>query len=227
MFVCTRGPVHQPTASSLTPHAVVSNQTGNTVLIAVSALSLIGERSETNFLLPLPHVLTSLFLFIAGTLAAGQYAAHARCGFKRWWLLLSNTIQTFLSLGASLVLYLHRDSPNDSPSLLGAIAMLAFSSGMQVAMSRQLRMAAIPTAQATAAYVDLLIDRRLFVGLKDNRGRNERACFILALFAGSFAGAGAYRVSVALTLLVSGLIKAVVTGMFLFNAAADKTDDGG
>ena len=45
---------------------------------------------------------------------------------------------------------------------LSIIALLALSSGGQVAMARALQMTEITTAMATAAYVDLFIDVNLF-----------------------------------------------------------------
>jgi hypothetical protein len=96
------------------------------------------------------------------------------------------------------------------------IALLAFSSGGQVAMARSLNITEITTAMATAAYVDLFIDQKLLKWR--NRGRNRRALFLIMLFAGSFAGAFAYKtMGSPFVLLMSSVGKVVVLGAFFFN----------
>lgn len=75
---------------------------------------------------------------------------------------------------------------------------------------------------ATAAWVDLMIDKRLFV-IK-NRPRTRRVAFLLALVVGSLVGALIYReVGSATAIAVSGAGKLVVTIMYLFtNAELEK-----
>lgn len=83
-------------------------------------------------------------------------------------------------------------------------------------------MTEISTAMATAAWVDLMIDKRLFV-IK-NRPRTRRVAFLLALVVGSLVGALIYReVGSATAIAVSGAGKLVVTVMYLFtNAELEK-----
>ena len=69
---------------------------------------------------------------------------------------------------------------------------------------------------ATAAYVDIFIDTEMFA--LSNRKRNRRVAFLLSLFAGSFAGAFAYRArGSAFALIVSGIGKALVTISLIAN----------
>jgi len=83
-------------------------------------------------------------------------------------------------------------------------------------MSRGLGMTEITTAMATAAYVDLVADPRLWDW--ENRGRNRRAAFLVALSAGAFAGAFGHKgINSAFGLLVSTVIKVVVMVGFAFN----------
>ena len=62
---------------------------------------------------------------------------------------------------------------------MAAITLLAFSSGAQVAAARAFRMTEISIAMATAAWVDIVIDPKLFV--KENCARNRRVSFLAAL----------------------------------------------
>lgn len=77
-------------------------------------------------------------------------------------------------------------------------------------------MTEITTAMATAAWLDLVIDRRLFTPLHKNKGRNRRVAFLVTLAVGSLVGAYIYKeVGSAVAVTISGGGKAVVLGMFL------------
>lgn len=198
-------------------HCFASNQTGNTVLMAVGAAGIAGS------LFSLPNIGVSLGLFVAGALIMGQIG-NAVGGRRRLWLLVSNAIQTALVFAAAALQYRGGSVVEpEGPTAMGVIALLAFSSGAQVAMARSTKVPEITTAMATAAWVDLLVDPRLLAGR--NRGRNRRAGFLLSLFAGSFAGAFVYqRVGSAFALVISAVGKGVVLVAFCFNATED--DEG-
>lgn len=225
-FHCCESASRKYPSTSDTP-SVVSNQTGNTVLFAISTFSLIGTRQESDFLIPIPQIATSLGCFCAGVFFAGQVANYLQCRFIRWWLLLSNIIQTALVLASAILNIAHRtgdylstNSETNSSTIIGTVAMLAFASGMQVALSRQLGMPEIPTTQATAAYVDLLVDPNFFVPVADERGRgrNRRIAFLVTLVIGSFIGAPAYKyVNAGFTILLGAIVKAIVTIVFCLN----------
>lgn len=209
-------------------HCFVSNQTGNTVLFAVTAFALFGTRQETTFQVPAPHLATSLGFFIVGVFAAGQISNRLETKSSRWWLLTTNILQTVFVLLASLLSLLfptgHYDGTaiNTAP-ILCSIGLLALSSGSQVAMSRQLGMPEIPTTQATAAYVDLFVDPQFFVPIRENRSRNRRVAFITTLCIGSFIGAPAYHyVNTALAIFLAAIIKIFVTIMFFFNKTKEQ-----
>jgi uncharacterized membrane protein YoaK (UPF0700 family) len=194
-------------------HCFASNQTGNTVLLAVGAAGIAGS------LFSLPNIGVSLGLFVAGALIMGQLG-HVVGGRRRVWLLVSNAVQTALVFAAAGLQYRGGSVVEaEGATAKGVIAMLAFSAGAQVAMARSTKIAEITTAMATAAWVDLLVDERLLAGR--NRGRNRRALFLLSLFAGSFAGAFVYqRVGSAFALVISGVAKGVVLLAFCFNVEA-------
>lgn len=185
-----------------------SNQTGNTVLLAVGIAGLRGTN------LDMPKTWLSLGLFIAGSLVIGQVGNFLGCR-RRIWLLVSNLLQTAMVFAAAAIHYWLGVSTS-GPIALAVLALLAFSSGGQVAMARSLKINEIATAMATSAYVDLFVDPKLLA--RHNRPRNRRALFLLSLFTGSFAGAFAYsRISSPFALLLSALGKLIVTITFLFN----------
>ncbi|RMY11688.1 hypothetical protein D0868_02993 [Hortaea werneckii] len=104
----------------------------------------------------------------------------------------------------------------EGPVTIGVIALLAYASGAQVVLSRAYSCNEISTAMATAAWVDLLVDPHLFSS--NNRPRTRRFLFVVSLFLGAVSGAFMYvRMSSAFAILISGVGKAIVTVMLLFN----------
>ena len=189
-------------------HCFASNQTGNTVLLFVGVFGLGGD------IFSIANIGVSLSFFVVGVLSLGQISNLLGVR-KRWWLLLSSLIQTVLVFVAAALQYRSGVSNNDKVGKI-IIALLAFSSGGQVAMARSLKITEITTAMATAAYVDILIDTRMLAC--DNRPRNRRLFFLVSLVAGSFAGAGSYKkLGSPFVLLISAVGKSIVTGLFLFN----------
>lgn len=224
-----------------------SNQTGNTILLSIGLLGLatgesVSRSSKTGpddndgraLLSPLGGVSltdigTSLAFFVSGVLISGQIANLLGCWRRRWWLLFSSTVQTLLVFAAAaLTSQLALPSvTRQSSSDAAVIAFLAFSSGAQVSMARALEVPEITTAMATAAYVDLFIDRKLFVGIRENRGRNRRIVFLVALVVGSLIGAALYRLGgSSLTLMTSAIVKMVVTCMLMVNRGTGGVEEG-
>ena len=66
---------------------------------------------------------------------------------------------------------------------------MAFAFGAQAASGRPLGVPAITTVVVTSAMVDLWADKNLFVGLRKNPGRNQRAAFVVLFFVGGVVGA--------------------------------------
>ena len=192
-------------------HCFASNQTGNTVLLVLCAIVPGVARS----VFAVPNISLSLAFFLFGAFATGQIGNRVDCR-RRLWILTTNLLQTAMVFAAAALQF--RVKGDESPIIAGAIvALLACASGSQVVLSRSLNMSEISTAAATAAWVDLLIDPHM-CGLK-NRPRDRRALFLIALVAGSFVGAGFYRLSGGSrwSILISGVGKLLVTLMFLFN----------
>lgn len=210
-------------------HCFASNQTGNTVLFAVGLLmpssSAPNNGSAINF--SIFTIMTSLGFFVLGVLLSGQAANFFRAVEKRWWLISSSLTQTALVFVAAGLQFGFVDAQAHNTTM-GRItlALLAFSSGMQVAMVRAMRITDVTTAMATAAYVDIFIDPRLTSRLWENRGRNRRIAFLVSLVAGSFLGAiVAKEAGSPVAVVVSGALKIVVAFSFFLNDADHSRDE--
>ncbi|ORY27067.1 hypothetical protein BCR39DRAFT_560167 [Naematelia encephala] len=178
-----------------------SNQTGNTILLAVS---VIGTHKV---LLLLTGVSLACFLF--GAFSFG-HLGHFFGPRRRAWILIS-TFSQIIFLGISIPLL--------SPRINSAypLALFATMSGAQVALARQSGMAELPTAPMTSSYVDLVSDKHLFVGFRHpNAGaRNRRVAYVGAMIIGGFVGAGVRRWSgsrevVAVTVALKGLVMIII-----------------
>ncbi|KAJ6783557.1 hypothetical protein PWT90_07711 [Aphanocladium album] len=195
-------------------HCFASNQTGNTVFLCLAIV--LPQFNGDMFITP--NIGMALGLFLGAGWLTGQLS-HIVGPRKRWWLILCNLIQTILVFGAAAVQYKYGVKDRGS-SALAVIGLLASASGSQVVQSRSLAMTEISTAMATAAWVDLMIDQKLFV-IK-NRPRTRRVAFLAALIVGSMIGALIYReVGSPTAIAVSGAGKLVVTLMYIF-ANAEK-----
>lgn len=198
-----------------------SNQTGNTVVLAVGIANN-SYSSGSDSLFHLPNVATSLGMFLAGAIITGQLGNYFG-GRRRIWQFVSNLVQTLLIIGAAGIHFFH-DVPQTGPWAIAAVALLAFSSGAQVAAARAFRVQEITTAMATAAWVDLVIDPRLLGA--SNHARDRRACFLAALIAGSFAGAYAYaKLGSSVTLLISASGKVIVTALILVSKKSPESHE--
>src|SRR5688572_29686617 len=102
-----------------------SNQTGNSVVLAV------GLAGDDGNLFSLANVGLSLGMFIAGAIVTGQLANKVGPR-RRAWLLLTHLAQTLMTFGAAAIHSVSYDSKT-GPMAMGALALLAFASGAQVA----------------------------------------------------------------------------------------------
>ncbi|KAK7190808.1 hypothetical protein DPSP01_007922 [Paraphaeosphaeria sporulosa] len=207
-------------------HCFASNQTGNTVLFAVGVLLDDPSGGEPP-MFAISTLAVSLSFFIIGVFVTGQIANRLAISQTRGWLFFSGLGQTVLVIiaGALQLRYSELVGPNTKLGRI-IIGLLAFSSGSQVAVVRGLKITDITTAMATAAYIDIFIDPRLFAGFTENRGRNRRVVFLLMLVLGSFVGAGIGKAAnLGVGVLVSGGIKTVVSVMFLFNSKEDNEEE--
>jgi uncharacterized membrane protein YoaK (UPF0700 family) len=197
-----------------------SNQTGNTISLSIG---IAGLKPGYNFYLK--NVIFSLALFIIGCWAMGQTGNYVGAT-RRLWVLVSSLIQTAMVFAAGWVMNSVSDLKTElninpsQPWTWSALALLAFSAGGQVAMARGVRIPEISTANASSAYVDLLVDPNLYA--KHNRSRNRRLAFLVILALGCIVGAFLHEhVSSPITLIISGAVKLIVTFGFAFNKSED------
>lgn len=193
-----------------------SNQTGNTVSVALGAVGLF---PGVNFYIS--NIIFSLCLFLVGAWMMGQTGNYVG-STRRLWVLVTSLLQTVMVFAAATLMNTVNIDLNNpfGPSVWGVLALLAFSGGGQVAMARGVRVPEISTANATLAYVDFLVDPNLYA--KHNRSRNRRIAFLFMLALGCFVGAYAREKSTsAITLMIAGLVKLIVTVAFAFNKSED------
>ncbi|OAL34643.1 hypothetical protein AYO20_06060 [Fonsecaea nubica] len=193
-------------------HCFASNQTGNTVMLAMAILlpEVAGELFITE------NIGIALGFFLAAGWLTGQLG-HIVGARSRLWIVFCNLIQTILVFVAAAIQYAYGIELEGTKTMV-VIGLLAFAAGSQVVISRALAITEITTAMATAAWIDLLIDPRLLTA--KNRPRNRRASFLVAIVAGAFFGAGIYRsLGPATSVLFSAIGKLIVTFMFLLNKA--------
>ncbi|KAF2147592.1 uncharacterized protein K452DRAFT_282589 [Aplosporella prunicola CBS 121167] len=203
-----------------------SNQTGNTVLFAIHIFHLTSDDRLSHTIVP---IAISLGAFLAGAIFFGQVACLLRSVRRKWWLLVSSSLQTaIVASAAGIQLGYAAARKSDTPIGRAALALQAVAAGGQVSMVRGLMMSDLTTTMATAALVDVLIDPQLFAAPAKNIGRNRRVGFLIALVAGSFIGAAVYKNNgPGLTLMVGFIIKALATGMLLFNSTVPDDEEGG
>ncbi|RDA85204.1 hypothetical protein CP532_2365 [Ophiocordyceps camponoti-leonardi (nom. inval.)] len=205
----------QDVTTFLDYHCFASNQTGNTVFLCIALI--ISKLDSETFVTA--NIGMSLGVFLGAGWLTGQLS-HEFGPRKRWWLVWCNLLQTVFVFAVAGLQYRY-GRVDRGPVALGSIALLAFAAGSQVVQSRSLRMTEISTAMATAAWVDLVIDPKLFA--LHNRSRNRRVAFLISLAVGSLVGAVVYRqVGSAAAMVVSGAGKLLVTVLYLFSPAEDK-----
>jgi uncharacterized membrane protein YoaK (UPF0700 family) len=183
-----------------------SNQTGNTIMLAVGALSLAPDAVS------LPNSAFSLGSFLVGAFICGQ-AANYIGRHKRWWVLLANVAGiSLIFVAAALRHFLEYDSRGKHA--WSVIILCAFSSGAQAAYARTMDCPEITTVVITSAYADLMVDKNLFT--LDNVKRNRRAALILSMLTGGFLGSIMTKfASASVAFLVAAIVKMVSVCLLL------------
>lgn len=139
-------------------HCFASAQTGNT---AVLALALADPHNSFD---RLANTTVSLVCWLAGALVTGQVGNFVGRR-RRIWQVCVGGVQTLAVFGSAWVLWEFSDGEAVSgggvrPRI--GLGLLAAACGSQIAAARAWGVPEISTAMATACWVDLLIDRRLF-----------------------------------------------------------------
>lgn len=152
-------------------------------------------------------------MFLAGAFITGQIGNHIVRPRMRAWLVGINFLQTMMVFFAAIIQYKLRRRPQGL-SVLDIIPLLAFSSGSQIVLSRVLQIPEITTAMATAAWVDLMIDPKIWK--IRNRPCNRRNFFLLSILAGSLVDAAThYKAGSPTALILSASVTLIVTAMVL------------
>jgi len=193
-----------------------SNQTGNTVVLAVALAGDVGSLFD-----PL-NTGVSLGAFLAGAIATGHLGTLLGRRRRAWQIAIA-IVQTIMVAGSALIQYMHGIEKTGAWAR-ASLALLACASGSQVAGARAMRIPEIPTAMATAAWIDLLIDENIFS--RNNRPRDRRVLFLGTLVAGSFAGAYARKgVGSPTAIMVSVAVKITAIIAMLFSPADSDDQD--
>jgi uncharacterized membrane protein YoaK (UPF0700 family) len=194
-----------------------SNQTGNTVVLAVALAGQAGTLFDA------ANTGVSLGSFLAGAMFTGHLGNFTGKRRRAWQVAIA-LAQTFMVAGSAWVQYVH-GTDQTGVWARTALALLAFASGSQVAAARAFKIPEITTAMATAAWVDLLIDENLFA--RQNRPRNRRAFFLATLVAGSFAGAYARKaIGSPNAIMISAAVKVMVIVAMLVSPG-ERVDSNG
>jgi uncharacterized membrane protein YoaK (UPF0700 family) len=189
--------------------AFASNQTGNTVLLALIITGTLSGRFSSTCASFLGFVLAG---FISGQLS------HLIGNHRRWWIVFNSFFQTALIFIVVILLYKRVILATDNDAYI-LVLLLAIACGCQVAMARLLSCPEIPTAMVTSPFIDLLIDPKLLQ--RHNLPRNRRFFYLMFFLAGVIVGSFSYtRVNSEFTLIIAGIVKGLVTLSFFFNPKA-------
>lgn len=122
-------------------HCFASNQTGNTVMLALA--TTVPKLEGSLFITK--NIAVSLVLFLAGGWLTGQVSHHFVNKRSRLWLVFCNFLQSVMVFGAAGLQFKY-GVHEKGVEALGVLALLAFASGSQVVQSRSLQMTEISTA---------------------------------------------------------------------------------
>lgn len=135
-----------------------------------------------------------------------SFAVQTLCIFVAAALVQSTVIRGYNS---------YHDQPPDGVHFneLIALALLAFQSGGQMAVSRLLGLNEVPTTVLTSVYCDFVTDPKLVSGVNENVKRNRRFFAVTSLVVGGIAGGWLTRSSAGMVsaLWISGFVKLVIS----------------
>ncbi|KAF2835454.1 hypothetical protein M501DRAFT_942109 [Patellaria atrata CBS 101060] len=200
-------------ASYVNFSAFVGMQTGNTIILGISAASLPVTQS-----IAYATTLVSIGSFLTG---AGLSAVFARRFSKptRATILTLFLIQTLLIILAATLCstsLVPQDPKGDGSTLhdiriLTPISPLAFQSGMQIQTSRVLGFNELPTTVLTSSYADLIGDPNIFK--LNNRKRDRRVGASILVLLGGISSAWLLRAGIGIdgVLWIGAGLKGLIT----------------
>lgn len=136
------------------------------------------------------------------------------------WL---GAVQTLMVVGAIVVQFVHGVAQSGLWACV-AVGLLSCSVGSQISAARAWNVPEITTAMATAAWVDMAKDEKVWH--HRNNSRKLRVAFFVALFAGCALGGLSVRsIGHCATLVISATLKTLAHLLMLFAPAEGEDDD--
>ena len=175
-------------------HVFTANMTGNVVFLAFAVAGAPG--------LSIPRSAVSLGAFLAGAVAGGRLAASLAPGPQHRWIATAFATEAVLLLCAAL---LAATSTREALfAVYGVIVMTALAMGVRNATVRKIALPDLTTTVLTLTLAGLAADSALAGGTNPRAWR--RGASVLSMFLGAAAGALLVRHSLALPLVVSGVV---------------------
>ena len=171
-----------------------ANMTGNVVFLAFAVAGAPG--------LSIPRSAVSLGAFLVGAVAGGRLAARLGTAPQHRWVATAFAVEAVLLLcaalataaGASAVLF----------AVYGVIVLTALAMGVRNATVRKIALPDLTTTVLTLTLTGLAADSTLAGGANPRAWR--RGASVLSMFLGAAVGALLVRHSLALPLLLSGVV---------------------
>ena len=181
-------------------HVFTANMTGNVVFLGFAIADAPG--------LSIPRSSAALAAFVVGAAIGGRLAARIGEGKHQPWTTIAFAIEALLLLAAAAVGAGGRDVLASEPDrLYGLIALTGVAMGVRNAVVRKVAVRDLTTTVLTLTITGIVADSSLIGGT--NPGLWRRASSVVLMFGGAAAGALLLRHSLALPMVVAGVIAAV------------------
>jgi uncharacterized membrane protein YoaK (UPF0700 family) len=175
-------------------HVFTANMTGNVVFLGFAVAGAPG--------LSIPRSAVSLGAFLAGAAAGGRLAARLGSGPQHRWVATAFGAEAVLLLCAALAAAVGTRPALYAP--YGVIVLTALAMGVRNATVRKIALPDLTTTVLTLTLTGLAADSPLAGGTNPRAWR--RVASVLSMFLGAGAGALLVRHSLALPLVVSGVV---------------------
>src|SRR5437660_5509424 len=175
-------------------HVFTANMTGNVVFLAFAVAGAPG--------LSIPRSAVSLGAFLAGAVAGGRLAARLGSGPQPRWVATAFTMEAVLLLAAALAAVAGTRAALFA--VYGVIVLTAFAMGVRNATVRKIALPDLTTTVLTLTLTGLAADSALAGGTNPRAWR--RGAYVLTMFLEAAADALLVRHSLALPLVVSGVV---------------------
>jgi len=175
-------------------HVFTANMTGNIVFLGFAVAGAPG--------LSIPRSAVSIGAFLAGAVAGGRLAARFETGSQRRWVATAFASEAVLLLCAALVAAAGTRAARFA--VYGVIVLTALAMGVRNATVRKIALPDLTTTVLTLTLTGLAADSAL--AGSNNPRVWRRGASVLSMFLGAAVGALLVRHSLALPLVVSGVV---------------------